>query len=79
MMFAGYFGNWFANYFGDDEDEPAPEPESDFRRVAYGPQPRRDPPRFSPVMAACMLWVGAQQSGLSSRNDMTSNTLHGKA
>ena len=79
MMFAKYCGNWFANWFGDDEDEPAPAPSDDFRRLSYGPAPRPAAPRFSPVMAACLLLVGAQQSGLSSRNDMTSNTLHGKA
>ena len=61
------------------EDEEPPASADDFRRLSYGPAPRPAPPRFSPVMAACMLWVGAQQSGLSSRNDMTSNTLHGKA
>jgi hypothetical protein len=48
MMFAGYFGNWFANYFGDDEDEPAPEPDTGGSgkkpptRNAYRPKkPRR--------------------------------------
>jgi hypothetical protein len=47
----------------------------------HGPPnpPRDDRPRWSPVMAVCLLAVGAQQSGLTSRNDMTSNTLHGKA
>ena len=56
----------------DDEEQPG---------RYHGPPnpPRVDPPRFSPVMAACLLLVGAQQSGLSSRNNMTSNTLRGKA
>jgi hypothetical protein len=78
-MFAGYFGNWFANWFGDTEDEPPPVPEDDFRRLSYGPPPKPAQPRFSPVMAACLLAVGAQQSGLTSRNLTSSNTLHGKA
>ena len=55
------------------------EPPSSGRYHGPPNPPRVDPPRFSPVMAACLLLVGAQQSGLSSRNDMSSNTLHGKA
>jgi hypothetical protein len=56
-----------------------PVPPAPSQGPYHGPTPPRREPRMSPVMAACMLWVGAQQSGLSSRNDMTSNTLHGKA
>jgi hypothetical protein len=44
----------------DDEDEPVPEPSPG----RYHGPPAPPPPRFGPVMAACLLLVGAQQSGL---------------
>ncbi len=69
MTFANYFGNWFANWFGDDEDEPGPTPEDNGgpRRTSYAMPPPAPPPRFSPVMATCLLAVGAQQTGLAFR------------
>ena len=79
-MASAWGGSWGSAWLNSWGAQAQPEPSPSTGRY-HGPPnpPRDDQPRMSPVMAACMLWVGAQQSGLSSRNDMTSNTLHGKA